>query len=88
MLGTLKVGETIERETPAEKREAQVIDGEEAEELAELGRKVEEHYGRPQDTEWAEEDGEIYMVQSRPITVLYEEEGEEEEGARNSLKFC
>lgn len=71
-------GETVTKETPKKKREAQVIDEDEAAELAELGRKVEEHYGRPQDTEWAEEDGKIYMVQSRPITVLYEEEEEAE----------
>lgn len=72
-------GSTIEKSTPSEKREAQVIDAEEAEILAGLGRKVEDHYGRPQDVEWAEEDDEIYLVQSRPITVLYGEEEEEEE---------
>lgn len=74
-----ETGETVEESTPEEKREAQVIDSEEASELADLGRKLEEHYGRPQDAEWAEEDGKIYLVQSRPITVLYGEEEEEEE---------
>lgn len=74
-------GRTIEKSTPQDKREAQVIDQEEAEKLAELGRKLEDHYGRPQDSEWAVENGEIYLVQSRPITVLYGEEEEEEEEA-------
>ncbi len=74
-----ETGETIEKSTPKEKREAQVIDSEQAKILAELGRKVEDHYGVPQDVEWAEEDDEIYLVQSRPITVLYGEEEEEEE---------
>ncbi|KXA98123.1 hypothetical protein AKJ37_01280 [candidate division MSBL1 archaeon SCGC-AAA259I09] len=74
-----ETGTTIEKSTPSEKREAQVIDEEEAAELAELGAKLQEHYGRPQDAEWAEEDGKIYLVQSRPITVLYKEEEEKEE---------
>jgi pyruvate,water dikinase len=40
--------------------------------MAEIGRRVEEHYGCPQDIEWAEENGEIYIVQSRPVTVTHE----------------
>jgi len=39
-------------------------------ELASLGLKIEQHYGSPQDTEWAIEGKKIYMVQSRPITTL------------------
>ncbi|MGA5762705.1 PEP/pyruvate-binding domain-containing protein [Nonomuraea bangladeshensis] len=40
--------------------------------LAELGRRVEDHYGAPQDTEWAvDADGEIWLTQARPITTLY-----------------
>ena len=38
--------------------------------LARLGLRVEAHYGEPQDIEWAMTDGEIYLVQSRPITTL------------------
>ncbi len=39
--------------------------------LAELVERVEAHYGRPQDTEFAIEDtGEIFLVQARPITTL------------------
>jgi pyruvate,water dikinase len=37
--------------------------------IGELGRRVEEHYGTPQDIEWAEENGEFYIVQTRPITT-------------------
>ena len=37
--------------------------------LAELGRRIEEHYGSPQDTEWAfDADGRAYILQSRPVT--------------------
>ena len=39
-------------------------------ELAELGLHVEEHYGEPQDMEWAIGEGRTYLVQSRPITTL------------------
>ncbi|HTZ43383.1 MAG TPA: phosphoenolpyruvate synthase [Jatrophihabitans sp.] len=39
-------------------------------EIAELGIAVEKHYGSPQDIEWACARGQIYLVQSRPITTL------------------
>jgi len=38
--------------------------------LAQMGRHVEEHYGVPQDIEWAEENGEFFIVQSRPVTAM------------------
>jgi pyruvate,water dikinase len=42
----------------------------EVRELAELGVRIEGHYGRPQDTEWAfDEDGTAWILQSRPITT-------------------
>jgi len=38
--------------------------------LREVGRKVERHYGRPQDIEWAlDEAGALFLLQSRPETV-------------------
>lgn len=39
--------------------------------LAEWGCMIEEHYGAPQDIEWAKDgkDGRLYIVQSRPETV-------------------
>ena len=41
--------------------------------LARLAMKVEEHYGSPQDIEWAMADGKTWLVQSRPITTLHAE---------------
>jgi pyruvate,water dikinase len=38
--------------------------------LAELGRRIEEHYGCPQDVEWALVGDRTFIVQSRPITTL------------------
>ncbi|HEV8535635.1 MAG TPA: PEP/pyruvate-binding domain-containing protein [Candidatus Limnocylindria bacterium] len=41
-------------------------------ELAALGARVESHYGRPQDIEWAiDQSGRLWLVQSREITTLY-----------------
>ncbi|MEI8143805.1 MAG: phosphoenolpyruvate synthase [Candidatus Berkelbacteria bacterium] len=48
----------------------QKLSEQEIDKLVELGKKIEEHYGKPQDTEWAIEDDRIYFVQSRPITTL------------------
>jgi rifampicin phosphotransferase len=40
--------------------------------LVALGRRVEAHYGSPQDTEWAlDPQGNFWLTQSRPITTLY-----------------
>jgi pyruvate,water dikinase len=38
--------------------------------LADLGRSLEERFGRPQDIEWAIADGDLYLLQSRPVTAL------------------
>ena len=40
-------------------------------ELARLGRRIEAHFGRPQDIEWCLVDGAFHIVQSRPITTLF-----------------
>ncbi|GGN17661.1 phosphoenolpyruvate synthase [Halarchaeum nitratireducens] len=67
-----ETGETTEREVEAERRDARVLDEAELEELLALGERVEEHYGTPQDVEWAIAGGEVYMLQSRPITTIDE----------------
>ncbi len=38
--------------------------------VASLGKRIEQHYGSPQDTEWAfDADGTVWMLQSRPVTT-------------------
>lgn len=49
---------------------AQVLKNYEAKKLALLSLKLEEHYGKPQDIEFAIEGEEIFIVQTRPITTL------------------
>jgi rifampicin phosphotransferase len=39
--------------------------------LAQLGRRIEAYFGRPQDIEWCLVDDGFQIVQSRPITTLY-----------------
>ena len=40
-------------------------------ELARLGRRIEAHFGRPQDIEWCLAGDDFHIVQSRPITTLF-----------------
>ncbi len=40
--------------------------------VADLARRAEAHFGSPQDIEWAFEGGDIWLLQSRPITTLDE----------------
>ena len=65
-----ETGETVERAVPKERRSERVLDGDELDELRELGVEIEDHYGEPQDVEWAMADGEVYVLQSRPITTI------------------
>ena len=54
--------------SPQEAR-AQKLSAEQIRELAELGIKIEGHYGRPQDIEWAFQGGQFYILQARPVTA-------------------
>ena len=48
---------------------SQVLEDHEIKRLANYAMKLEEHYKKPQDIEFAIEAGEIYIVQTRPITT-------------------
>jgi pyruvate,water dikinase len=61
-----------------------VLSDTEAIDLAKLGLRVEQHYGRAQDLEWAIQSGQIYLVQSRPITTRRPESPSEPTAARAS----
>ncbi len=54
-----------------EKQKQITLNESERRELLDLAVKVENHYGIPQDIEWAFEDEAFYLVQTRPITTLY-----------------
>ncbi|ADD06157.1 phosphoenolpyruvate synthase [Natrialba magadii ATCC 43099] len=69
-----ETGKTVEREVSPDKRNARVVDDDEIDRLLDLGERVEDHYDTPQDVEWAIAGGEVYMLQSRPITTIDESE--------------
>lgn len=48
----------------------EVLDGEELKKLAQKISEIEKKYGKPQDIEWAYEGGNLYILQTRPITTL------------------
>ena len=64
-------GGTKEQETPLERQNMQAVTDEQILQLERLGRKIEEHFGCPQDIEWCLVNDTFYIVQSRPITTLY-----------------
>ncbi len=63
-------GGTMEVEVPPDMRKRQKLPDDKIIELAKIGKKIEEHYGHPQDIEWALEKGKLYIVQSRAITTI------------------
>ncbi len=69
-------GYTVKVDVPEDLREKRVLSNDEITQLAQLGKRIQNHYNFPQDTEWAIEGGKIYMLQSRPVTTLGKDNGE------------
>ncbi|MFI6580854.1 rifamycin-inactivating phosphotransferase [Embleya sp. NPDC050493] len=63
--GTQEVAIDAQRQEQPALTDAQVV------RLVELGRRIEAHFGRPQDIEWCLVDDAFRIVQSRPITTLF-----------------
>lgn len=53
---------------PADRSKASSLTDDEVRRVAELGVRVERHYGRPQDVEFAIQKGQVFLVQTRPVT--------------------
>ena len=64
-------GGTKEQDIEPERQNRQALTDEQILQLERIGRKIEEHFGSPQDIEWCLVDDAFYIVQSRPITTLY-----------------
>ena len=69
-----KTGNTVHAEVPTQKQEQPCLNDVEIRKLAELAKRIEQHYGKPQDIEWAiDKDisypSNVFIVQSRPETV-------------------
>ncbi len=70
-----KTGKTVHLEVPADKQKITCIEDRELLALAELAKKIEKHYGKPMDIEWAIDQDlsypqDIFIVQARPETVF------------------
>jgi pyruvate,water dikinase len=63
--GTQELSVDPERQEQPALTDAQVV------QLAKLGRRIERHFGLPQDIEWGLVDHDFQIVQSRPITTLF-----------------
>jgi phosphohistidine swiveling domain-containing protein len=69
---TVRQGETqgsVDVEVAEGLRSAPTLPDERILELAEIGRKIEAHYGFPQDIEWGFADGRFAILQSREVTA-------------------
>jgi rifampicin phosphotransferase len=64
-------GGTHEQTIDAERQEQPALTDAQVVRLVQLGRRIEAHFGRPQDIEWCFVDDGFAFVQSRPITTLF-----------------
>ncbi|MFF3538089.1 rifamycin-inactivating phosphotransferase [Streptomyces sp. NPDC002466] len=67
----LPTGGTREVEIDPRQQERPALTDEQAVRLVRAGRRIEAHFGRPQDIEWCLVDDGFRIVQSRPITTLF-----------------
>jgi pyruvate,water dikinase len=60
----------VRREIADERRDTPCLDASQLASLVDVGRRVERHFGSRQDIEWAlDRGGELFVVQSRPVTA-------------------
>jgi rifampicin phosphotransferase len=64
-------GGTQEQAIEPERKQQPALSDAQVVQLAELGRRIEAHFGSPQDIEWCLADDQFHIVQSRPITTLF-----------------
>src|SRR5438477_1890964 len=64
-------GGTQEEAIDPERQEQPALTDAQVVRLAQLGRRIEAHFGHPQDIEWSLVDDGFQIVQSRPITTLF-----------------
>ena len=64
-------GGTQEVDIEKDRQKKQVLEDEQIQKLAAMGKKIESYYGSPQDIEWCLFNKEFYIVQSRSITTLF-----------------
>ncbi len=65
-----KEGKTVELDVELSMQSVQKLNDDWIKNLAEIGRRIEEHYGKPMDVEWCVEKESLYIVQARPVTTI------------------
>jgi len=66
-----RTGGTHEEPIEPQRQERPALTDAQVVRLAQLGRRIEAHFGCPQDIEWCLVDDDFQIVQSRPITTLF-----------------
>ncbi len=74
----LAAGSHAEIVVDAPRRKAACLSESDVQKLCALGKKAAAHFAAPQDLEWAISGGELFLLQSRPITTHLEAELKEE----------
>ncbi len=70
-IGASPTGGTQKRAIEAARQQQPALTDAQVVRLAQLGRRIEAHFGAPQDVEWCLVDDDFQIVQSRPITTLF-----------------
>jgi pyruvate,water dikinase len=86
-------GKTVHAEVAADKQNQPCVNDEEILKLAQLANRIEQHYGKPQDIEWAIDrdlqfPNNIFIVQSRPETVWSTKLAEKPEAIETATKVA
>ncbi|MFL5263604.1 MAG: phosphoenolpyruvate synthase, partial [Anaeromyxobacteraceae bacterium] len=64
-------GEVVAKAVASDRQAQPALTDAQVMRLVQLGRRIEAHFGRPQDIEWCLVDDDFQIVQSRPITTLF-----------------
>ncbi|MEV4656661.1 rifamycin-inactivating phosphotransferase [Micromonospora sp. NPDC049301] len=67
----LSAGGTEEQAIDPQRQEQPALTDAQVVRIVQLGRRIEAHFGHPQDIEWCLVDEDFHIVQSRPITTLF-----------------
>lgn len=65
-----KGDKTYETDVPLKIRDKQKLSDDEIIKLAKIGFNLQKHYYFPQDIEWAKQDKNLFVVQTRPVTTI------------------
>jgi pyruvate,water dikinase len=78
-------GKTVKKQLHEAFIEKEVLYTHELKDLIKTAKKIEDHYNFPQDIEYAFEQGNLYITQSRPITTLNKNLSEKQEDIKGKV---